>query len=152
MKIALVQKKVTVPSIKKSKSKPNPDQRAQIPGSATIEKPKESFWARCVLTRRMILRQKRRRLQKENEDILRSALDDATFASSIGVPQTLEEALPEDAEKRAKDERAIVVTEASGSFNMIGCNKAWENLCGFAECEVSVVYLAMPVTLFFNST
>jgi PAS domain S-box-containing protein len=28
------------------------------------------------------------------------------------------------------------VTEACGKFNMIGCNKAWENLCGFAECEI----------------
>lgn len=135
MKIALVKTKVALPTI--HKSKPKPDQRKQIPGAATIPKEKETFWNKCFLTRRILLKQKRRKLQKENEDILRETLDDATFASNISVPKTLEEALPEDLKKRETDSRAMVVTEASGKFNMIGCNKAWENLCGFAECEVS---------------
>lgn len=52
-------------------------------------------------------------------------------------PKTLEEALPSDPAERPKDTRPIVVTEMTGTFNMIGCNKAWENLCGYAECEIA---------------
>ena len=79
---------------------------------------------------------KRRRVRHESEAILKKVLDDHTITSAITVPRSLEEALPTDLEKRNIDERAIVVTEATGKFNMIGCNKAWENLCGFAECEI----------------
>ena len=79
---------------------------------------------------------RRRKIRKENEKILKEALDDITVGSEVSLPSTLAEALPVDIAKRNNDERAIVVTEATGSFNMIGCNKAWENLCGFAECEI----------------
>lgn len=79
---------------------------------------------------------RRRKIRQDNEKILKEALDDITVGSDVSMPTTLAEALPADIEKRNKDPRAIVVTEASGKFNMIGCNKAWENLCGFAECEI----------------
>ena len=58
-------------------------------------------------------------------------------SSRASMPKTLEEALPSDPAERAKDTRPIVVTEMTGTFNMIGCNKAWENLCGYAECEIA---------------
>jgi PAS domain S-box-containing protein len=79
---------------------------------------------------------RRRKIRKDNEKILKEALDDITVGSEVSLPSTLAEALPVDIAKRDSDQRAIVVTEATGSFNMIGCNKAWENLCGFAECEI----------------
>ena len=69
---------------------------------------------------------RRRKIRKDNEIILKEALDDITVGSDVSMPTTLSEALPADIEKRNKDPRAIVVTEATGKFNMIGCNKAWE--------------------------
>lgn len=69
---------------------------------------------------------RRRKIRQDNEKILREAMDDITVGSDVSIPTTLAEALPTDIEKRNNDPRAIVVTEASGSFNMIGCNKAWE--------------------------
>lgn len=114
-----------VPVIERSKPK-RPDQRKEIEGAKAIEKEKEAAWKRLILIKTIRAKQKRRMLKKENEEILRDALDDSTFTSCLSVPKTLEEALPDDIEKRDNDPRAIVVTEASGSFNMIGCNKAWE--------------------------
>jgi PAS domain S-box-containing protein len=110
--------------------KPKPDLRKQIEGAKIIDK-KEA-----TVMQRLKKKLRRRKLKKENDAILREVLDDATFTSNVTVPKTYAEALPDDAEKRATDPRAIVVTEAWGSFNMVGCNKAWENLCGFAECEI----------------
>ena len=78
----------------------------------------------------------RRRIRKADAKILKETLDDVTVDTNISMPRTLREALPEDMEIRAQDNRAIVVTECTGKFNMIGCNQAWENLCGFAECEI----------------
>ena len=53
------------------------------------------------------------------------------------LPRTYQEALP--AESQAGnidvDERAIVVTEAKHPFQVVGCNKPWEDLCGFTEKE-----------------
>ena len=111
------------------------DLRTQIDG-AKIVKEKMAGWKKffAVKCTRDFL--KRRKIRQESEAILKEVLDDQTITSTITVPRTLEEALPTDSEKRNKDERAIVVTEATGKFNMIGCNKAWENLCGFAECEI----------------
>lgn len=78
----------------------------------------------------------RKRIKKEDEKLLKAAEDDATVRTDDDLPKTLRDALPEDKEMKDKDDRAIVVTECTGQFNMIGCNKAWENLCGFAECEI----------------
>ncbi|KAL7465156.1 hypothetical protein ACHAXS_005480 [Conticribra weissflogii] len=78
---------------------------------------------------RRAIRIREAKLQKRIED-------DATAGSHVSLPKTLKEALPEDIEIRSKDERAIMVTEVGGRFDIIGCNKAWENLCGYAECEV----------------
>ncbi len=78
----------------------------------------------------------RRRIRKEDEKILQAARDDATIQTEFYLPKTLKEALPDDEEKKNNDSRAIVVTECMGTYNMIGCNKAWENLCGYAECEI----------------
>ncbi|KAL7506245.1 hypothetical protein ACHAXN_003532 [Cyclotella atomus] len=138
MIFSLATKKVqlSVPVIERSKPKSRPDQRKEIEGAKTIEKEKEAAWKRLILIKTIRAKQKRRMLKKVNDEILREALDDSTVTSGLSVPKTLEEALPDDIEKRNNDPRAIVVTEASGSFNMIGCNKAWENLCGFTECEV----------------
>ncbi len=78
----------------------------------------------------------RRRIRKAEAKLLKEVLDDATVDTNVDVPKTLKEALPDDMEIRASDNRAIVVTECTGKFNMIGCNQAWENLCGYAECEI----------------
>ena len=79
---------------------------------------------------------RRRKIRKDNEAILKEALDDITVGSDVSMPTTLSEALPADIEKRNKDPRAIVVTEATGKFNMIGCNKAWEvRLYGNCICR-----------------
>mmetsp|Transcript_31612 Transcript_31612/g.64945 ORF Transcript_31612/g.64945 Transcript_31612/m.64945 type:complete len:259 (+) Transcript_31612:3-779(+) len=86
--------------------------------------------------RRLKSRLARRRIRKEDEKILRAARDDATIQTEFDLPKTVKDALPDDAEKKNNDGRAIVVTECTGTFNMIGCNKAWENLCGYAECEI----------------
>jgi hypothetical protein len=128
MIFSLATKKVqlSVPVIERSKPKSRPDQRKEIEGAKTIEKEKEAAWKRLILIKTIRAKQKRRMLKKVNDEILREALDDSTVTSGLSVPKTLEEALPDDIEKRNNDPRAIVVTEASGSFNMIGCNKAWE--------------------------
>ncbi|KAL3798539.1 hypothetical protein HJC23_011843 [Cyclotella cryptica] len=115
--------------------KAKPDLRATIAGAKIVQE-KDATWKKLCMMQRLRKRLKRRKIQKENEAILRAAIDDATITSSVSVPKTLAEALPDDAQKKNNDPRAIVVTEATGSFNMIGCNKAWENLCGFAECEI----------------
>ena len=105
--------------------KAKPDLRATIEGAKIVQE-KDSTLKWFFIIQRLRKRSKRRKIQKENEAILRAALDDATITSNVSVPKTLAEALPEDAEKKNNDQRAIVVTEATGSFNMIGCNKAWE--------------------------
>ncbi|KAL3773719.1 hypothetical protein ACHAWO_009888 [Cyclotella atomus] len=124
-----------VARIKNKKS--NVDLRTQIDG-AKIVKEKEAAWKKFCTIQRTRKFLKRRRIRKESDAILKEVLemDDATITSGVSVPKTLAEALPTDIEKRNNDMRAIVVTEATGSFNMVGCNKAWENLCGFAECEI----------------
>mmetsp|Transcript_13048 Transcript_13048/g.27765 ORF Transcript_13048/g.27765 Transcript_13048/m.27765 type:complete len:187 (+) Transcript_13048:243-803(+) len=86
--------------------------------------------------RKLKSRLSRRRIRKEDEKLLRVARDDATIQTEFNLPKTLNEALPGDKEKKNNDSRAIVVTECTGTYNMIGCNKAWENLCGYAECEI----------------
>ena len=88
--------------------------------------------ARWQLHRRLKKALRLRRIKKSDAKIL--ANNENTTLDLM--PRTLEEALPSDAAKREADERAIVVTEMTGTFNMIGCNKAWENLCGYAECEI----------------
>ncbi|KAL7477281.1 hypothetical protein ACHAW6_003092 [Cyclotella cf. meneghiniana] len=112
-----------------------PDLRMTIEGAKIVQE-KDAPLKMLRMIQRLRKRLKRRKVRRENEDILRAALEDATITSNVSVPKTLAEALPEDAQKKNNDPRAIVVTEATGRFNMIGCNKAWENLCGFAECEI----------------
>ena len=129
--IPKVKTNITIPSLKTKKSS-KVDLRTEIDG-AKIVKEEEASWKIFGAVRRWI---KLRRIRKESDAALKDVLDDETITSNISVPKTLEEALPTDAKKRNNDQRAIVVTEASGSFNMIGCNKAWENLCGYAECEI----------------
>mmetsp|Transcript_24244 Transcript_24244/g.50803 ORF Transcript_24244/g.50803 Transcript_24244/m.50803 type:complete len:197 (+) Transcript_24244:100-690(+) len=73
-------------------------------------------------------------------------ISDDSLTNIETLPTTLSEALPsdDDREDRAKEDdgdgannqHAIVVTECTGTFNMIGCNKAWENLCGYTESEI----------------
>ena len=92
--------------------------------------------ARCSIRRRLKRVLALRRIKKEDAKILRAAEEDATIDTDAEMPTSLEEALPSDKKLRDADQRAIVVTEMTGSFNMIGCNKAWENLCGYAECEI----------------
>lgn len=99
MKFAL--KNVQVPLTLRTKSKP--DQRKQIDGAKTIEKEKVAAWKRLILIKTLREKQKRRRLQKENEVILREALDDSTVTSGYSVPKTLKEALPDDPEQKAND-------------------------------------------------
>lgn len=108
------------------RSKPKPDLRKEIQGAKIIENEKEAAWKRFIVIQQLRKKLKLQKLKKENELILNDALEDATVTSNMTVPKTLEEALPQDAEKKANDPRAIVVTEAFGSFNMVGCNKAWE--------------------------
>lgn len=111
------------------------DLRKEIEGAKIVQE-KEAAWKKFCTIQRTRKFLKRRRIRKESEAILRVVLDEPTILSNISVPKTLAEALPADTEKRHRDPRAIVVTDATGKFNMIGCNKAWENLCGFAECEI----------------
>mmetsp|Transcript_10673 Transcript_10673/g.18942 ORF Transcript_10673/g.18942 Transcript_10673/m.18942 type:complete len:184 (-) Transcript_10673:61-612(-) len=92
--------------------------------------------ARWQLRRRLRKIFRIRRIRKEDAKILQEADDDATLETQSLLPRTLSDALPEDPEARANDTRAMVVTECTGTFNMIGCNKAWENLCGYAESEI----------------
>ena len=92
--------------------------------------------ARWQLRRRLRKIFRSRRIRKEDAKILQEADDDATLETLSLLPRTLSDALPEDPEARANDTRAMVVTECTGTFNMIGCNKAWENLCGYAESEI----------------
>jgi len=113
---------------------PAADPRNGIDGAKIVQE-KEAAWKRLVLIQRLRKRLRLRKIRKENSIILKE-LDDETVSSTISVPRTLSEALSADLEVRNKDRRAIMVTETTGKFNIIGCNKAWENLCGFAECEV----------------
>lgn len=102
-----------------------PDLRMTIEGAKIVQE-KDAPLKTLRMIQRLRKRLKRRKVRRENEDILRAALDDATITSNVSIPKTLAEALPEDAQKKNNDPRAIVVTEATGRFNMIGCNKAWE--------------------------
>lgn len=125
MKVALKRPTSMKVSLLK-RSKPKPDLRKEIQGAKIIENEKEAVWKRFIVIQQLRKKLKLQKLKKENELILNDALEDATVTSNMTVPKTLEEALPQDAEKKANDPRAIVVTEAFGSFNMVGCNKAWE--------------------------
>ena len=102
-------------------------------GAAVEQQEKVARWQ---LRRRLKKVLRLRRIKKADAKILDRANSEHTLDSLDLMPRTLEEALPSDAAKREADERAIVVTEMTGTFNMIGCNKAWENLCGYAECEI----------------
>ena len=101
----------------------------------------EETIARWRIIRRLKKRIRLRRIRDNDSKLLKekeASLKRAeTQESNASFPKTLSEALPEDPEARANETRAFVVTEATGSFNMIGCNKAWENLCGYAECEIA---------------
>jgi PAS domain S-box-containing protein len=113
---------------------PPSDHRFGINGARNVQKT-EAAWKRFILIHHLREKLRLRKLRRENNDILKD-IDDTTVATNVSVPKTLAEALPRDINVKNKDKRAIVVTEATGKFNMIGCNKAWENLCGFAECEI----------------
>ena len=102
-------------------------------GAAVEQQQKVARWQ---LRRRLKKALRLRRIKKSDAKLLARANSSTTLDSLDLMPRTLEEALPSDAAKREADERAIVVTEMTGKFNMIGCNKAWENLCGYAECEI----------------
>ena len=52
--------------------------------------------------------------------------------SATTLPRTFDEALPQDGNN---DPRAIVVTEAKHPYAVVGCNKPWEDLCGYNETE-----------------
>mmetsp|Transcript_25945 Transcript_25945/g.39899 ORF Transcript_25945/g.39899 Transcript_25945/m.39899 type:complete len:594 (+) Transcript_25945:107-1888(+) len=56
---------------------------------------------------------------------------------SSTLPRTFDEALPSrsQAGNGDTDNRAIVVTEAKYPYAVVGCNKPWEDLCGFNESE-----------------
>lgn len=98
-------------------------------GAAVAQQQKVARWQ---LHRRLKKALRLRRIKKSDAKILANNEN-----TNLGLmPRTLEEALPSDAAKREADERAIVVTEMTGKYNMIGCNKAWENLCGYSECEI----------------
>lgn len=76
-------------------------------------------------------------IPQENAKLLKEVEDDVTVDTDVAtLPRTLDEAIPADQAARDSDQRAIVVTEMSGDFNMVGCNKAWSNLCGYAETEI----------------
>ncbi|KAK1744405.1 hypothetical protein QTG54_004938 [Skeletonema marinoi] len=53
------------------------------------------------------------------------------------LPRTFDEALPTRSKAGNGDtgNRAIVVTEARYPYAVVGCNKPWEDLCGFNESE-----------------
>lgn len=100
---------------------PQEDHRIGIKGAKNVQT-REAAWKRFLLIHHLRNKLRLRRIRKENDAILKD-LDDATVSSitsRISVPKTLAEALPDD---KTKDKRAIVVTEATGKFNMIGCNK-----------------------------
>lgn len=109
---------------------------ATTTATSAVEGEGEKKVARWQLRRRFRNLLRLRRIRKEDEKILKRAESEASDDTISILPTTLSDALPEDPEERAKDSRAIVVTECTGSFNMIGCNKAWENLCGYAEDEI----------------
>lgn len=120
--------------IPQSLYKSKPDLRKEIKGAKIVQK--QETWQKFCVISRMRKKLHRRKIRKADAAHLAQVRDDSTINSDVTVPRTLDEALPKDLSIRNADERAIVVTEATGSFNMIGCNKAWENLCGFAECEI----------------
>eukprot|EP00574_Skeletonema_japonicum_P003658 CAMPEP_0201716630 /NCGR_PEP_ID=MMETSP0593-20130828/2563_1 /ASSEMBLY_ACC=CAM_ASM_000672 /TAXON_ID=267983 /ORGANISM="Skeletonema japonicum, Strain CCMP2506" /LENGTH=569 /DNA_ID=CAMNT_0048206477 /DNA_START=65 /DNA_END=1771 /DNA_ORIENTATION=+ len=60
--------------------------------------------------------------------------EETIHEGSSRLPRTLDEALPPRSNGNA-DDRAIVVTEAKHPFAVVGCNKPWEDLCGFNESE-----------------
>lgn len=100
---------------------PQADRRTGIDGAKNVQT-KEAAWKRFLLIHHLRSKLRLRKIRKENDAILKD-LDDATvssISSRISVPKTLAEALPND---KTTDNRAIVVTEATGKFNMIGCNK-----------------------------
>ena len=104
---------------------------------ATVNQDQEEKVARWQLVRRLKRHLHLRKIHKNDAKVLQRADDDDTLETLSLLPRTLSDALPEDPEERAKgNTHAIVVTECTGAFNMIGCNKAWENLCGYEECEI----------------
>mmetsp|Transcript_23029 Transcript_23029/g.49858 ORF Transcript_23029/g.49858 Transcript_23029/m.49858 type:complete len:185 (+) Transcript_23029:82-636(+) len=101
---------------------------------------KEETIARWKILRRLKKRLRLRRIRDidakilhDRENLLRP---NSTIKTDISLPRSLSEALPENRKNRDEETRAFVVTECTGNFNMIGCNKAWENLCGWAESEI----------------
>ncbi len=60
--------------------------------------------------------------------------EEKTHKGSSPLPRTLDEALPPRSPGNA-DDRAIVVTETKHPYAVVGCNKPWEDLCGFNESE-----------------
>ena len=100
---------------------PPSDHRFGIDGARNVQKT-EAAWKRFILIHYLREKLRLRKLRKENNDILKD-IDDTTVATDVSVPKTLAEALPSDINVKNKDKRAIVVTEATGKFNMIGCNK-----------------------------
>lgn len=97
---------------------------------ATVQQDEVSNNARSKLRRALKKFRFRRGTRKEDDKLLKRVDTDKTLDTFNLMPKTLSEALPEDPVERANDPRAIVVTECTGTLNMIGCNKAWENLCG----------------------
>jgi hypothetical protein len=60
-----------------------------------------------------------------------------THKGNSPLPRTYQVALPSKSQAGDGDEdnRAIVVTEAKHPFAVVGCNKPWEDLCGFKASE-----------------
>lgn len=114
--------------------------------ASALDEPEDATVARRRLIARLRRWRKRRRQEKRQEkirredaELLRWFEDTARsndYASDVPLPRTLDEALPRDRSKRNEDDRAIVVTECASGHCMIGCNKAWEDLCGYTESEV----------------
>lgn len=69
--------------------------------------------ARWKIIRRLRQWVRLKRIQRNDRKILKNN-EDITIAT---LPSTLSEALPDDLEERAKETRAFVVTECTGSFN-----------------------------------
>jgi len=97
---------------------------------------RKSKLARWQFRRRLKRILRLRRIRKADAKILEQADSDATLDTISSLPTPLAAALPEVRAAMAQDARAIVVTECTGSFNMIGCSTAWENLCGYTESEI----------------